>query len=168
MNCDRFSKLFDDMISEEKAIASTKGTEYIQGDDRLDNFKRIARELGLSPMKVLWVYLKKHLDSIARYIKTEQVLSEPIEGRITDARMYLALLRGLIEERKLVDVSGSTTMQPSKCFVARVKKQIEMKEKIKDVLLTDLTNLEDELQRPGEYSLNQATEEIIKIFNEYK
>jgi hypothetical protein len=55
---------------------------------------------------VLWVYLKKHLDSIASYISNEvkcdagnkPKLSEPIEGRIMDARVYLALLRGLIEE----------------------------------------------------------------------
>ena len=42
----------------------------------------------------------KHLDSISNYIKTEKVLSEPIEERIKDARVYLSLLRGLIEEEK--------------------------------------------------------------------
>ena len=87
------------MHEEEMSIAKTKGREYTQGD-RLDNFKRIGAELGINPKKVLWVYLKKHLDSIASYIKNEQVFSEPIEGRIMDARVYLTLLRGLIEEEK--------------------------------------------------------------------
>lgn len=87
------------MHEEELAIARTKGAEYTQGD-RLDNFKRIGKELGLDPKAVLWVYLKKHLDSIASYIKNGKVYSEPIEGRILDARVYLALLRGLIEEEK--------------------------------------------------------------------
>ncbi len=91
--------LIEKMHQEEMAIAATKGKEYTQGD-RLDNFKRIATELGISPKKVLWVYLKKHLDSIASYIKSEKVLSEPIEGRIMDARVYLSLLRGLIEEER--------------------------------------------------------------------
>lgn len=92
-------KLMQQMFDEELSIARTKGKEYTQGD-RLDNFKRIGAELGINPKKVLWVYLKKHLDSIASYIKSEKVLSEPIEGRIMDARVYLTLLRGLIEEEK--------------------------------------------------------------------
>ncbi len=97
MTFEDFDKLLDKMIAEEREIGQTKAIEYTQGD-RLDNFKRLAKELGISPDKVLWVYLKKHLDSIANYIKTGVVLSEPIEGRIKDARVYLSLLRGLIEE----------------------------------------------------------------------
>lgn len=99
MTFEDVDKIMVKMHEEEMAIAQTKGREYTQGD-RLDNFKRIAAELGINPKKVLWVYLKKHLDSIASYIKNEQVLSEPIEGRIMDARVYLALLRGLIEEER--------------------------------------------------------------------
>ena len=99
MTYEDFDKLMDQMIAEEKAISLTKGKEYTQGKDRLDNFKRLAAELDISPLKVLWVYLKKHLDSIAHYVRTEKVLSEPIQGRIKDARVYLSLLRGLIEEK---------------------------------------------------------------------
>ena len=94
-----FDKLLDKMIAEERAIGETKAVEYTQGD-RLDNFKRLAVELGVNPKIVLWVYLKKHLDSIASFIKTNKIYSEPIEGRIKDARVYLSLLRGLVEEEK--------------------------------------------------------------------
>lgn len=100
MTFDEVDCILDSLYWSEKNIASTKGKEYTQGD-RLDNFKRIAGELGISPKKVLWVYLKKHLDSIAYYIKEEKVLSEPIDGRILDARVYLCLLQSLIiEERR--------------------------------------------------------------------
>lgn len=99
MTFEDVDKIMVKMHEEEMAIARTKGREYTQGD-RLDNFKRIAAELGISSKQVLWVYLKKHLDSIASYIKHEKVLSEPIEGRIMDARVYLTLLRGLIEEER--------------------------------------------------------------------
>ncbi len=92
-------KIMCKMHEEEMAIARTKGKEYTQGD-RLDNFKRIGAELGIDPKKVLWVYLRKHIDSIASFIKEEKVLSEPIEGRIMDARVYLCLLRCLIEEER--------------------------------------------------------------------
>ncbi len=106
MTFEDFDKLLDVMISEEKEIGVTKGKEYTQGD-RLDNFKRLAVELNISPKQVLWVYLKKHLDSIANFIKMDAksasmpILSEPIEGRIKDARVYLSLLRALIAEEKL-------------------------------------------------------------------
>lgn len=99
MTFEEAEQLIIKMHEEELAIARTKGREYTQGD-RLDNFKRIGSEIDISSKKVLWVYLKKHLDAIASYIKAEQVLSEPIESRILDARVYLALLRGLIEEQK--------------------------------------------------------------------
>jgi len=90
-------RILKQMHEEELAVARTKGKEHTQGD-RLDNFKRLGRELGLDPKMVLWVYLRKHIDSIANYIKTGKVYSEPIKGRIMDARVYLSLLRCLIEE----------------------------------------------------------------------
>lgn len=102
MTFDEFDILFDKMVEEEEEIGKTKGTEYIRDGDRLDNFKRLGNELNLSPKKILWIYLKKHLDSILMFINDESmgnhVLSEPIEGRIKDARVYLSLLRGLIDE----------------------------------------------------------------------
>jgi hypothetical protein len=100
MTFTEFDKLLDKMIEEEREIGTKKGIEYTAQDDRLDNFKRLGKELGLDPKVILWVYLKKHLDSIASYIKTNKTYSEPIEGRIKDARVYLSLLRGLVEEEK--------------------------------------------------------------------
>lgn len=97
MTFEEAEKILFQLCEEEREIARTKGREYTQGD-RLDNFKRIGAELGISPKKVLWVYLKKHLDAIATYIKTDRIFSEPIQGRILDARVYLCLLRCLIEE----------------------------------------------------------------------
>ncbi len=110
MTFDEFDSLLDKMVCEERIIAQTKGKEYTQGD-RLDNFKRLAQELGITAKQVLWIYLKKHLDSILNFIKEDSFskehplnntisLSEPIEWRIKDARVYLSLLRGLIEEEK--------------------------------------------------------------------
>lgn len=109
MTFEQFDKLLAIMYEEENEIRNTKAKEYTQGD-RLDNFKRLAQELGITSKQVLWVYLKKHLDSIAFYINLDAksasppILSEPIEGRIKDARVYLSLLRGLIAEEKLEDI----------------------------------------------------------------
>lgn len=105
MTYKEFETLVAKMIAEEAAVGKSKGTEYTQGEDRLDNFKRLAKDIGITPKQVLWVFLKKHLDSISTYIRKEadispQNLTEPIEGRVMDARVYLSLLRGLIEEDK--------------------------------------------------------------------
>jgi hypothetical protein len=102
-----FVQMLGKMEDEEHAIMGTKGMEYTQGDlakDRLANFYRLGEELDLDPKIVLWVYLKKHLDSIVCFIKQNKVYSdESIEGRIHDARNYLALLNGIITQQKVAD-----------------------------------------------------------------
>ena len=99
-----FVEMLAAMEEEEHRILGTKGNEYTQGDqetNRFANFNRLADELGLDPKMVLWIYLKKHLDSIVCYIKKGKEFSEEkIEGRINDARNYLALLNGIIQEEK--------------------------------------------------------------------
>ena len=99
-----FQILLDKMEKEEHNIMGCKGMEYTAGDlekNRLANFYRIAEQLNIDPKMVLWVYLKKHLDSIVCYIKHNKEYSEEkIEGRIHDARNYLVLLNGIIQEQK--------------------------------------------------------------------
>jgi len=99
-----FVVMLGKMEEEEHRIMGTKGIEYTAGDaekDRLANFYRLAAELDTDAKAVLWVYLKKHLDSIVCYIKQGKEFSEEkIEGRIHDARNYLALLMAIIKEQK--------------------------------------------------------------------
>ena len=77
-----------------------KGMEYSRGEaDVNSNFKRVAEAVGSDPVTVAYVYLAKHLDSIANFVKTRQTPSgEPIEGRLMDAVNYLAIIGALIEE----------------------------------------------------------------------
>jgi hypothetical protein len=88
------------MVEEEESTMIQKGHEYTIGsDDKLANFKNVAKDTGLRPMQVWAVYFLKHIASICNYVKDgREASNEPIEGRIMDARNYLALLRGLIEE----------------------------------------------------------------------
>lgn len=112
MTFDEFEILLDQMIEEERSMRISKGKEYAQNqNDRLANFKRIANELGLSPMQVWYVYFKKHIDAISSYIKNNGKIfsNEGIEGRILDARVYLSLLRALVEEEKHALHSPGTT-----------------------------------------------------------
>jgi len=109
MNYEQFDRLvLEPLIEAEKKIGLTKGKEYVSNDDRLDHFKRLALEIGVTPQQVLWVYLKKHLDSIAYYVKHGKLESESLESRIVDARTYLALLLGLERESQAAPLSDKT------------------------------------------------------------
>src|SRR5665647_1765164 len=91
-------KLIDKVVG----MGATKGKEYSNSESRFANFDRLAYELGLTNIQVAWVYTKKHLDGIASYCRTKKVLSEPIEGRIVDAIVYLTLIAGMIEEERIL------------------------------------------------------------------
>jgi hypothetical protein len=99
-----FLQIMNRMEDNEHSIMGTKGVEYTQGDlktDRLANFNRIGKELNMDPKVVCYIYLKKHLDSIACYVKNgKEYTEEKIEGRINDARNYLILLNAIIQEQK--------------------------------------------------------------------
>lgn len=97
--------IFEKMISDERDLLLTKGKEYAGDEDALANFKD-GLGIGLDPKQKLWVYLSKHISSIASYIKNGKEFSnEPIESRIADARNYLGLLYMLIHEEKNPQIS---------------------------------------------------------------
>lgn len=94
-------RLFDELIAKEGVLLVTKGGEYASDADALDNFKSGAADIGINPKQILWIYMSKHLKSIKSYIRKGHALStEPIEGRIQDARNYLFLLHCLIKEEE--------------------------------------------------------------------
>lgn len=106
MNTDKMYAILRDTFDNLTVLSCTKGKEYAGSDDRLANFKRLGADLGMDPRAVLWVYLTKHLDAIRSYLRRGHVLSEPIEGRIDDAILYLVLLKCLDIEKRLQGGSG--------------------------------------------------------------
>lgn len=81
-------------------LSKTKGAEYTGTDNAFANFERLSTSLGLTREQVLMVYLTKHLDGINNWVKTRKEFSEPIEGRIEDAILYLTLLHAMVVESK--------------------------------------------------------------------
>jgi hypothetical protein len=99
VNCSEFAELLDSTHKHLADLTVTKGREYANSDDQLANFKRLSEALGIAPEAVCFIYLAKHLDSIQSYLRCpEKPLSEPIEGRIDDAILYLILLKGLFSD----------------------------------------------------------------------
>lgn len=97
-----FIKWAEEMQMEENALMLDKGEEYTVSDtDKFKNFKSIADRMSMQPREVAMVYLLKHMDSIRNYVlHGKESSTEPIRGRIQDARNYLLLLGGIIEEEK--------------------------------------------------------------------
>lgn len=114
------AKFIDDFYHQHCVkIMGTKGLEYSQHEEDVNsNFKRLGAELNLDPQKVLFVYLKKHLDAITSYIKTGKVESEAIELRIADAINYMFILGSLITEETKINARGKKNFQKDTEYVA--------------------------------------------------
>jgi len=97
-----FIKWAESMQKEENRLMLVKGEEYtVSDEDKFKNFKSIAERMSLRTEQVAMIYLLKHMDSIRNYIHTGKESSEEsIMGRIQDARNYLLLLGGIIEENR--------------------------------------------------------------------
>ena len=97
-----FIKWAESMQKEENRLMLVKGKEYtVSDEDKFKNFKSIGERIDLKAEVVALVYLLKHMDSIRNYVLHGRESSdEDIMGRIHDARNYLLLLGGIIEERR--------------------------------------------------------------------
>lgn len=109
MNQTSFQIVVDNTIKSTAQLLVTKGAEYAGSADRLANFKRGAKNTGVTPLQVALVYAAKHYDSICTYIRKDaagepQILSEPIEGRFDDLINYCILMKALVIESKQADL----------------------------------------------------------------
>ena len=76
--------------------------EYARREENaFANFERVAERIGISREKVLMVYAEKHLDGLHAYCDGHKSQREDIRGRINDLIVYLAILRGMIEENEV-------------------------------------------------------------------
>ena len=112
-----FEAIVATTISSVQFLLKIKGGEYTDYTDRLSNFKRGATLTGCTPLQVLFIYLSKHYDGVASYVKTSATgspreSSEPIEGRFDDIINYCILAKALIAEEK-GEVTASKVTVPT-------------------------------------------------------
>lgn len=105
MRQEEFAALCDSTFNNLLSLLKVKGGEYSSDADKLSNFKRNAKELGVTPLQVWQIYFAKHKDALYTYIRddaTKQVRprSEAIEGRIHDMIAYLLLCLALISDKE--------------------------------------------------------------------
>ena len=108
MTNDEFEVLFADTVVELGNLLHVKGGEYSDNTDRLSNFHRGAALTSIQPLTVLFVYMSKHYDAVATYIRDqetgfERVRSEPIEGRLYDLMNYCLFALAIIQDEQRAD-----------------------------------------------------------------
>lgn len=101
MEVEEFTAYVKELLFDCEKVLTSKGADYTRGDkDKLINFKSSGDSLGVSPLQVAGVFLRKQLDPIFKYIKDKRLESEPVESRIIDSINYLILLYALVKEDK--------------------------------------------------------------------
>ena len=126
MNKEKFKKLYTEMRAKEQDLLGVKRHEYTQGDDDvLLNFKQSAAFIGCDPKDVCIAYLMKHVQSVVLAVKKDRDLkfvwenpdgTEGLAQRFCDARNYLVLLAGLIEDQKSTSKDQSLNDSIQKIF----------------------------------------------------
>jgi hypothetical protein len=104
MTNNEFKELLEKVHNDLIFLTDTKGADYTVGDsDQLANFKNISFDTGIHVEQALMVFLNKHLSAIKMWVKRNRNMdykpSEPIDGRIDDAILYLILLKAIIVDK---------------------------------------------------------------------
>jgi len=106
MTSAEYQALRESLSASADRVSFDKRREYTGNDeDILNNFKRIAKRLDVSPLHVWAVYFNKHVDSVNTYIKDRQSVSETMESRFSDLLNYLFLGYGLVKESEAQEES---------------------------------------------------------------
>lgn len=101
MTREQMAQVMETMFAEEMKTREAGQKEYSHVDaEAFTNFNKLAEELHIDRKMVLWIYVRKHLDGILAYLNGHKSQREDVRGRIMDTRVYLALLRGMIEEEE--------------------------------------------------------------------
>lgn len=103
MHQDDFEKVVLGTMEQCRQLLVVKGGEYAGSADRLANFKRGAELTGVTPLQCLFVYMSKHYDAVATFVRDDargevRPRSEPITGRLDDLINYCLLAKALLAD----------------------------------------------------------------------
>jgi hypothetical protein len=99
MNYKQLDKIIQSQIKQILQTRDDGQKEYARDINNVfANFQRVGEYVDISQEQVLMVYLLKHIDGIMAYINGHKSQREGVEGRITDAIVYLLLLKGMVDD----------------------------------------------------------------------
>jgi len=91
MTSRNFELFAGDKLNKCLGLLFKKNKDYTVNDDALSNFKELAKEMGVSPLKIWYQYVWKHFAAIRTFVKDGKVESEGISSRFTDMINYMLL-----------------------------------------------------------------------------
>ena len=104
MTTEKFNKIVDEMLETCRETLITKQNEYNLDDDRLSFFKEGTELTKLSPERTLYMFMFKHIKSLADMVASEKKYSKELwEEKIKDNINYLLLLRALLEDDNMFE-----------------------------------------------------------------
>lgn len=103
---EQFDALLDEIQAEERKVRDDGQREYTVGaNSPFYNFEQVGSMIPcphcgkpVGKYVTLMVYALKHIFGILSWVGGHKSQREDVRGRIKDARMYFALLRGMVEE----------------------------------------------------------------------
>ena len=99
MTQEKFNKIVEEMIETSKKTLIKKQGEYSLDEDRLSFFKEGNELTKLSPERTLYMFMYKHIKSLADMITSEKKYPKALFiEKIQDNMNYLLLLRALLED----------------------------------------------------------------------
>lgn len=104
MTQDDFMRLVDSRYRSCCQVMTRKGMEYSRNDDKLHNFKRAAKMLGVTPEMALVGMMAKHLVSILDMVddlqyRDSRPAPEVLAEKMNDTHNYFYLLEALLSEK---------------------------------------------------------------------
>ena len=101
MKHEEMLSLIRGIFNKVESIHTEGQKEYAMNENNVfANFQRITNQTNIDQKMVLLIYLMKHIDGIASYIKGHKSQRENVRGRLTDAIVYLCILWGMIAEEE--------------------------------------------------------------------
>lgn len=100
MNLAEQNEIAENFFNSCKELLLKKGTDYTPEDIAFKELDAISKEIGVDPIKVLWVYLRKHYTAIKRYVLHDKLESESIDTRLFDMANYCALFYVLVKRKE--------------------------------------------------------------------
>ena len=102
MNREELNKIFEETVQECREILFSKNMEYSRDSNALENFDVTSAAAGITELQALYVFLRKHINSIETYIREGETYSdETIQGRVYDCINYLILFNALLKREEL-------------------------------------------------------------------
>lgn len=104
MDRSQLTLMVDATVHDIRTLLRVKGGEYAN-EDVLANFKRGSALVGVMPLTCLFIYMSKHYDAVATYVRDQETgrdrpRSEPIAGRLDDLINYCILAKAIIAEEQ--------------------------------------------------------------------